>query len=449
MKRISKYTNMKKNNLGFSLIELMVAMVIGIIVLLGLVSLFTNSSILNRAQTGLATLQENGRYAITRIKDDIEQAGRKHCATVAMPSDLLTNWDQGYAMTAWMVDSNVIFSNNNSTNGLPNINQIELDLLSDQDQLPNSISMAGANMYPLDPRYFIQGHECGAVACQPALTSVGADAATTFPNIGVANGERSANTDILTVRYLNGGNRVTAIAGNNFTLTNPVLAAGSNLAMVADCNTSYVANANWGGSQVTLNGNITPNFSLLSDVRAYDMTRDFKTVSYYIGIDNDPNRPGRMISSLYRSENGNVQQLVEGVERFDVFYLAQTQTGHVARLTANQVQAVQGGGDVNNDGAIDSTTGCSLPPKSEATPTGSQLANGQGCLWRSIYAMEIHLLLNTVNDSSMIETETFIYSPDSINRQTPAQPLVPSDLDRERMYRREFTATIPIRSYTL
>lgn len=446
MKKYLKDNNMKNNNLGFSLIELMVAMVIGLIVLLGLVSLFTNSSILNKAQTGLAALQENGRYAITRIKDDVEQAGRKHCATMSMPSDLLTNWDQGYAMTALMVDNNVNLSTNNSTNGLPLSNQIQFDLLADADQLPDPV-VSGMPAYPLDPRFFIQGHECGTTACQPALTTVGADAATNFPNIGTASGNRSANTDILTIRYLNGGNRVNNISGNAFTLDNPV-SASSNLALIADCNTSYIVNATWGGSQVNINGNLNPNFSLLSDVRAYDVTSDFKTVSYYIGVDADPNRTGRMISSLYRSENGNAQQLVEGVERFDVFYLAQTQTGHVVSLTADQVQSVQGGGDVNLDGAIDNTTGCSLPPKSEVAPNASQLANGQGCLWRSIYAIEIHLLLNTVNDSSMAEDEVFIYSPDGNTPQTPAGTLT-SGLDRERMYRREFTATIPIRSYTL
>ncbi|KAA3642557.1 MAG: prepilin-type N-terminal cleavage/methylation domain-containing protein [Proteobacteria bacterium] len=446
---MNRITMQKMNKTqGFSLIELMVAMVIGIIVLLGLVSLFTNSSILNKAQTGLATLQENGRYAITRIKEDVEQAGRKHCATVAMPSDVLTNWDQGYAMTTWMVDRNVNFNNHASTNGLPLMNQVQLDLLSDDDQLPDAFSLAGSNSYPLDSRYFIQGHHCSASSCVPAIKGVvGSDKQSNLRNIGTSDGDRAADTDVLTVRYLNGGNRISSVTGNTFTLDD-VVTASANLAVVADCNTAYVANATWGGNTVTLNGSTIPVFSVLSDTRVYDMEEDFRTVSYFIGVDTDPNRPGRMISSLYRSENGNVQQLVEGVERFDVFYLAQTQTGHVVRLTADEVQAVQGGGDVNKDGAMDSTTGCILPPKSEATPSGTQLANGSGCLWRSIYAMEIHLLLNTVNDSSMVEDEVFIYSPDGLTPQTPGTTLT-SGLDRERMYRREFTATVPIRSYAL
>ncbi|MCX7544583.1 PilW family protein [Marinicella gelatinilytica] len=443
MNKINKPNNMRKYSYGFSLIELMVAMVIGIIVLLGLVSLFTNSSILNRAQTGLAVLQENGRYAITRVKDDIEQAGRKHCATVAMPSDLITNWNQGYVMRSWMVDENVDFSNHSSTNGLPLVNQIELNYQSDPNQLPNATaSVAGQPAYPLDPRYFIQGHTCGASTCQPGLTTVGSDQATNFRNIGTGDGDRAANTDILTVRYLDGGNRIiNDPTANSFTLDNMVISAGTNPTLVSDCNTAYVSNGNWAGNSLTMNGTNVPNFNLKTDTRAFDLTNDFHTVSYFVGIDSDPNRSGRMISSLYRSENGNVQQLVQGVERFNVFYLAQLQTGHVARLTADQVQAIQDGGNATIDG-------CIIPPNSEALPGGVRLANGQGCLWRSIYAMEVHMLLNTVNDSSMKQDETYIYSPDSDARQTPASTL-PSGLSRDRMYRREFTAIIPIRSYTL
>ncbi len=439
---------------GFSLIELMVAMVIGLIILLGLVSLFTNSSILNKAQTGLAALQENGRYAITRIKSDVEQAGRQHCASVRMPSDVITKWNQGYVMSTWMVDRGVDFSTVPATNGLPDINQIELDLLSDADQLPNTgISMTGLSAYPLDSRYFIQGYECSSGSCQPAISStVGTDASTNFRSIGTSDGNRAANTDILTVRYLKGGHRVVSVpnpASPNVFILEDVGDNPSNLALIADCNTSYVAQASWAGTSVTLHGStMVPDFNYGSGVRAYDLGRDFHTVSYFVGIDADPNRNGRMISSLYRSENGNVQQLVEGVERFDVFYLAQTQTGHVVRLTADEVQSVQDGGDQNEDGAVDGIQGCIVPPSSEVLPTNAQLANGRGCLWRSIYAMEIHLLMNTVNDSSMIEDEAFIYSPDGDAAQTPPTTL-PSGLNRERMYRREFMVTIPIRSYTL
>jgi len=156
----------------------------------------------------------------------------------------------------------------------------------------------------------------------------------------------------------------------------------------------------------------------------------------------------RKISSLDRSENGVSQQLVEGVERFDVFYLAQLQTGHVARLTADEVNSMSGGGDNDGDGKIDDHMGCIIQPTTTNLTNSIKLANGPGCLWRSIYAIEVHLLLNTVNDSSLEEDDRFIYTPDSLNLQSPESGLA-SGLDGGRMYRREFSAVVPVRSYTL
>jgi len=440
---------------GFSLIELMVAMVIGVIVLLGLVSLFNNTSVLNRAQTGLSLLQENGRYAITRLKEDIELAGKKHCSTMTLPVDVITNWNQGYAMNAWSIDRSVVFEN-----GFPAYNQILLDD-NDDDQLPDTVNyndlFPASSTYPLDPSYFIRGHECNNGTCVPGMTELGVDSSLEFLSAGLSDGDRANNTDILTVRYLTGGHRVTgltidpdpAVADRVEVADDDLMDYTEGDALIGDCVTTYVSPANWSAGAVEFTGSTNlPSITARSDARVYNMNEDFKTVSYFVGIDDDPNDPARKISSLYRSENGVSQQLVEGVERFDVFYLAQLQTGHVARLTADEVNSMSGGGDNDGDGKIDDHMGCIIQPTTTNLTNSIKLANGPGCLWRSIYAIEVHLLLNTVNDSSLEEDDRFIYTPDSLNLQSPESGLA-SGLDGGRMYRREFSAVVPVRSYTL
>lgn len=434
--------NFKFRQAGFSLIELMVAMVIGLIILLGLVSLFTSSSNLNRAQTGLSLLQENGRYAMMRIKQDIQNAGRKHCATMALPTTFTTDWDQGYEMSSWLVDRNITLPHN-----LPTAADVSLDD-DDDDQLGDGTAaglLPAATPYPLDPSWFIRGHECNAGACDPAIGTVGGDNAAVVRAMGITDGNRVPSTDVLTVRYLTGGTRVQNIAGNVLTTMTNIPVGSSGDAIVADCNNTMVTSATWGGNTVTA-GQL-PFLAVNSDTRVFSMDRDFHTVTYFIGVDTDPGDPSRIVSSLYRAENGVAQQLVEGVERLDVFYLAQLQTGHVARLTADQVQSVSGGGDVNNDGAIDTLQGCIIQPATHSLNNLS-LANDAGCLWRSIYAIEVHLLLNTVANSTTLDNEVFIYSPDGLVPQDPSTGLA-TGMPAERMHRKEFSAIVPVRSYTL
>lgn len=435
---------------GFSLIELMVAMLIGLIILLGLVSLFSNVSILNRAQTGFATMQENGRYAISRLKSDIENVGQKHCASVALPNNFITEWDQGYEMKPWYINNAVNLAASASTNGLPTLGQTRLDstVTGETDQLGDSPVPANLNAYPMDSSFFMKGHECTGTACLPLLNVVGSDLATNFPAAGLADGSRLPDTDILTLRYLTGGTRVQTINGNVATTVNPIPADSDGNALIADCNVSLVVPANWGANAVTSTApDPLPAFSVASNTSVYSMNRDFQTVSYYVMVETDPNNNNRLISSLYRSQNGVSQQVIQGVERFDVFYLAQLQTGRVARLTAAQVQNVSGGGDVDNNGAIDGDNGCTLPATINDYPN-FDMPNDPGCLWRSIYAVEVNMLLNTVNDSTLADDERYIYSIDSELPQDPSAGLI-HNLPAYRMYRKQFSAIVPVRNYTL
>lgn len=66
---------------GFSLIELMVALVIGLLLLAGVLNVFVGSRVTYSTQTGLAKLQENGRFAMSFLTRDIRQAGFTGCSS--------------------------------------------------------------------------------------------------------------------------------------------------------------------------------------------------------------------------------------------------------------------------------------------------------------------------------------------------------------------------------
>jgi len=64
-----------RSNSGFSLVELMIAMTIGLLLLAGLVMIFVNSSEANRELQKTAQQIENGRYAVDVVSQDLRLAG--------------------------------------------------------------------------------------------------------------------------------------------------------------------------------------------------------------------------------------------------------------------------------------------------------------------------------------------------------------------------------------
>ena len=76
---------------GFSLIELMVAMLIGLIISIGIVQIFGATRATYRLDESLARAQENGRFALEFLHQDIRHAGYAGCkrdSTVAVFNNL-------------------------------------------------------------------------------------------------------------------------------------------------------------------------------------------------------------------------------------------------------------------------------------------------------------------------------------------------------------------------
>jgi len=65
----------KRNQQGLSLIELMIAMVLGLIVISGLFNMYLGSTRSSQFSNGLQQMQENGRYGISVLQRGIRMAG--------------------------------------------------------------------------------------------------------------------------------------------------------------------------------------------------------------------------------------------------------------------------------------------------------------------------------------------------------------------------------------
>ncbi|MCC5796411.1 MAG: PilW family protein [Methylophaga sp.] len=104
-------TGMKHLQKGLSLIELMVAIVIGLLLVAGVTQLFANNSQIYNVQDNRARIQENGRYALHALTEAIQRAGYIGCATRSAPN--ITNTLN--SNPAFLEDFAVSLQGNNAT----------------------------------------------------------------------------------------------------------------------------------------------------------------------------------------------------------------------------------------------------------------------------------------------------------------------------------------------
>ena len=70
---------MRKRQSGFGLIELMIAMVLGLLLVLGMTKVFLSAWQTSLAQSASAQLQEDARYVLSKIAQEIRMAGMFGC----------------------------------------------------------------------------------------------------------------------------------------------------------------------------------------------------------------------------------------------------------------------------------------------------------------------------------------------------------------------------------
>jgi type IV pilus assembly protein PilW len=318
----------------------------------------------------------------------------------------------------------------------------------------------------MSPRFMLLGHECDGGACVPALNAPNRGfnrlGPAPIPAMGTAVNQRGVGADVLTLRYFSTvgalvENQIEEDAGPapaEIVLANDAAAlaregfstmAANDPIWVSDCSTTVMfRGTRVGARNVRMSGGNFDNTTMLplqvspelvpgqgteGDARAFHIPTSLRTVSYYLQIKNDPKQAGRRISSLMRKVDGDdAQELVEGVERFDLLYGVQDGLGRTRYLTAAQVDALAAG--------------------SQCVGTVEP-----GCGWRSVKSIEAYLLVNTVDDISPTGTDEFRYSWLNTGVANAAgtfeNPVVlgtlRNGLPPGRMLRREFRTTISLR----
>ena len=249
---------------GLSLVELMVALAVGLFLMAGVIQIYLGSRQSFRVQESLSRLQENGRFALMFMERDIRMAGYRGCGT-----------------RSYRVSMNNV-------------------LVSNTSYLWNFASG-------------IEGYE----ATSESSWNITPDASVT---------DALGGRDILTVRQASPETfRVTShsTGTDNIVLNSDASIEAGDVVMVASCKNAAIfvvtsASAGTLGHDASDDGDDNTPDNSTNDLGAVYVNADLykvDTVSYFIGI-GDSGRP-----SLFRVVGANVaQELIQDVEDMQITY---------------------------------------------------------------------------------------------------------------------------------
>jgi type IV pilus assembly protein PilW len=266
---------------GLTLVELMIAIVMGLVLLAGVASVFVANKQTYRIQDALARVQENGRFAITFLTRDIRQAGYFGCGTQRTRVKNTLNdptaflWSFGNAVEGY--DAQGLSWKNQGTSF-------------------TTSTLAGV---------FMAGTTYGLVP-QPVEGS-----------------------DILAVRSMGGcGDRVTEHVqpSADLKLTPKACLQDGDIVMVTDCSDAAIFQVTNVTTQPSVKTNVVHNAGT-TKYPPGNATKDLgkkwtggdiiqvSTNIYYVG------ETGRGVRALYRIYNGRTpEELVEGVENMQLWF---------------------------------------------------------------------------------------------------------------------------------
>ena len=91
MNRTVEQTCKSHRQSGLTLVEIMVALVVGAVLLTGVVQIYAATKATYRLQDSLARLQENGRFALSFLTRDVRMAGYHGCTNFGVVTNTLNN----------------------------------------------------------------------------------------------------------------------------------------------------------------------------------------------------------------------------------------------------------------------------------------------------------------------------------------------------------------------
>jgi type IV pilus assembly protein PilW len=288
--------NIKPQQKGLSLIELLVSLGLGVFLIMGVVQVFLSNKESTQIETSLSRIQENGRFAIDLLTEDIRKSMHLGCNSGAanlttMAKDTIYTGLQGFERTSggWSPALPTALNTAIGTSAL-----VGSDVLNLQH----------AEFWGINP----------SASITAASTSLSIAADPTRANCPQQN-DRVLVAD--------------CEAAHLFTVTN---------AQPSSCGSATTLAFAASGNDVT---SISKGYATTADVMPF-----FDKLWYVRDTGRDQN--GVSVLALYRRNNGVEQEMIEGIENMQILYGEQMNSGNLryvpastATLNMNRVVSVR------------------------------------------------------------------------------------------------------------
>jgi type IV pilus assembly protein PilW len=269
---------------GLTLVELMVATTLSLVLLSGVLLVFQANRTTYQMQTGLGTLQENGRYAIGQITADLRNAGFGGCLSPSLEPTVRVLAASAPAFITDLAAGEFFDGNDNVTAG----------------------SFDSINIFD-GPDHDGDGNPDGTdwLEIRGPLRS----------DIRYVTGEIVATGDV------------------------EIMGTGSGVAVdeyvfIADCAGADIFRAtavatSSGNTRISHDTSLNTQSTLSRRFGADSVVSEVMTHTYFVGETSRTNAAGQAVNALYRFDGTNAQELVDGVEDLQIEFALDTDADNV------------------------------------------------------------------------------------------------------------------------
>ena len=315
MKTMNQHLTTLKKMAGLSLIELMIAMTISSLLLLGVTNIYFNSRETDKFTSELSRIQETGRQALDFLARDIRMSGYLGCLDSGTPGEIR------------------ISASNPPTEDFRNSALLGFEVTDSSWVEANVVDGSGEIIQNLGE------HFLGATFINDAL--IGSDVIalqrTSTANTALASNMAASNSDIELIDNIQGFQQ-------------------GDIAVISNCQNAdifRISNDPNAGGTFLLEHDLTTNsgLALVAPYTTNARVMRLESVLYFVGDTGRTTAKGSPINALYRVTDNmsnsaaptfTVEEIIEGVDNMQILYGERIGASGLRYVTADRLTSMEG-----------------------------------------------------------------------------------------------------------